>query len=264
MSGMTKEFYGRQEIPREEIERMKAIEYPAYVSETLLSSIDLNEKKVLDAGAGPNPKLAEFIDRKEGMYIPLDLRTDVLAEMKDKLEAEKVPFHGVKADMRQLPFADGSFNVVHERFVLMNITKESRKQALEELMRVGKEKLVLLEYNWRTLRSTKNPEMAERFRELAFKLFQKFSTDPYMGEQLGDLVKEIDPDSKYSIQHFERKEDVANTPEVILNLKVFYNAAKNVLKDETFAADLQDLIDELEKSPIALIPPEIVAAIVEK
>ena len=128
-----KEFYGQQGIPREEIERMKAISYPTYVSETILNSFDLKGKKILDsAGAGPTPNLAEFVKQKGGTYEPLDFR---------RVDAPK----GI--DARELPFKDGSFDVVHERFVLMNIEKEDRPQALKEFMRVGKEKLVLLEYN---------------------------------------------------------------------------------------------------------------------
>lgn len=259
-----KEFYGQATIPKEEIERMEKIEYPTYVSETLLNSLDLKDKKVLDSGAGPNPRLAEFVARKGGMYVPLDLRADVLKEVKTKLETEYVPFYGAIGDVHQLPFKDRSFDVVHQRFVLMNIIKESRKKALEELLRVSKEKLVLLEYNWKTLSSTKNPEAAKRFQQLAFKIFKTFSTDPYMGEQFEDLLKEIDPNLKFSIQHFKRKEDVANTPEFILNLKAFYNIAKNMLKDEEYAEEIKTFIEELEKSPVEFAPPEVVAMVIEK
>lgn len=258
------EFYKDAEVPQEEIDRMKTIEYPTYVSETVLGAIDLTDKKVLDSGAGPNPSLAEFVDRKKGIYVPFDIRGDVLKEMQTKLEAEMVPFYGVRGDVRSLPFGDEAFDVVHQRFVLMNISEGSRKQATEELLRVCKDSLVLLEYNWRTLRSEKHPEFIERFKQIAFKLFTAFSTDPYMGEKLEDFVSTTAPSRECSIERFQRPEDVGNTTELILNLKAFYNAAKNVLKDEAYANDILEMIAELEESPIEFAPPEIVVAVIKK
>ena len=259
----SKEFYRQKEIPQEEIERLKQIEYPNFVSETLLNGFNLEGKKVLDAGAGPNAKLAEFVSRKKGMYVPLDLRADVLTEMKGKLEGMQVPFYGIRGDVNALPFADQSFDFVHQRFVLMNIAPETRKQALKEILRVGKENLLLLEYNWKTLKSAENPETIERFRNLAFQVFAKFSTDPYMGEKFKELFNEVDPRLDYSLQSFKREEDVANTPELILNLRGFYQGAKNFLKDENLAEEIRKLIEELEKSPIRFAPPEIVAVTIK-
>ena len=83
----SKEFYSQKEIPQEEIERLKQIEYPNFVSESLLNEFNLEGKKILDAGAGLNAKLAEFVSRKKGMYVPFDFRVDVLTEMKGKLES---------------------------------------------------------------------------------------------------------------------------------------------------------------------------------
>lgn len=257
-----REFYKQVEIPKEEIERLKRIEYPNFVSETLLNDFDLENKKVLDEGAGSNAKLAEFVFRKKGMYVPLDIRADMLKEMKGALRDIEIPFYGVKADVKALPFADKSFDVVHQRFVLMNIAPETRKQALIETLRVAKENVLLIEYNWETMKSTENPEIIERFRELAFKVFAKFSTDPYMGEKFEDLFKEVSSDLNYSLQSFKREEDVANVPELILMLRQFYGEAKK-LKDEVLAKGFNDLIEKLEKSPIKFAPPEIVVATIK-
>ena len=258
-----KEFYKQKEIPQEEIERLKQMEYPNFVSETLLNKFDLEGKKILDIGAGPNARLAEFISRKKGMYVPLDIRADVLTEMKGKLESVGMPFYGVRGDVKALPFADRSFDLIHQRFVLMNIDPEARKLALEEALRVGKENLLFLEYNWRTLKSSERPKTIERFRDLAFQIFTRFSTDPYMGEKFKELFDEVNPRLEYSLQSFKREEDVANTPELILNLRGFYQVAKNFLKDENLAEESKKLIEELEKSPIKFTPPEIVVAIIK-
>lgn len=258
------EFYKQQEIPREEIERLKQIEYPNFVSETLFDKVDLKEKKILDVGSGPNIKLAEFVAKKQGMYVPLDIRADALKEMKDGLANTETPFYGVRGDVKSLPFADGTFDIVHQRFVLMNISPETRAKALGEILRVSKKDVLLLEYNWRTLKSTESPEIIDRFRDLAFQMFAKFSTDPYMGEKFEQLFDEIDPHLNYSLQRFEREESADNMPELMLHLQGFYRGAKDFLKDEKLAEDFKKLIEELKKSPIKFAPPEIVVAIIKK
>ncbi len=256
------EFYTQNTISQEEIGRLEKIEYPNFVSETILNRLNLTDKKVLDSGAGPNAKLAEFVARKGGRYVPVDIRADVLQQMQSNLRGSGTPFYGVQSDVRNLPFTDGSFDVVHQRFVFMNIAPASRRRALEELLRVGKENLILLEYNWRKLRSTDNPKTIDKLRELAFSLFSKFSIDPYMGEQFDGLLRDVDPDLHYSLQGFEPPEDAGNTPELMLHLRGMYRGAKDGLRDEALAEEFRKLIEELEASPIAFVPPEVVAAFV--
>ncbi len=257
-------FYSRKEIPQAEIERLKNIEYPNFVSETLLNNLDLEGKKLLDSGAGSNAGLAEFVAKKKGMYVPIDLRTDMLKVMQSKLEKTDAPFYGIQSDVKAMPFADKAFDFVHQRFVLMNIPPADRKHALEELLRVSKEEIILIEYNWRTLKSTENPKMIEEFRNIAFKIFSKFSTDPYMGEKLNDLLEEISPSLDYSLQSFKREEDVANTPELILNLRGFSQIAKNVLADQDLLEKCEKLIEKLGKTPLKFSPPEVVTALIKK
>ena len=259
-----REFYTQKEIPEEEIERLKQVEYPNLVSETLLSDFDLRGKSVLDVGAGSNVKFAEFVFGKDAKYVPLDIRADILGAMKEGLEETGVPFYGVRADVKSLPFTDGEFDIVHQRFVLMNIAPNSRKQAMQEVLRVGKSNVLLLEYNWRTLTSSENPKIIERFRNSAFKIFNRFSVEPFMGEKFEELFTEVDLNLNFSLRHFKREESVANIPELILNLRGFYQTARDILKDDDLAKEFKKLIEELEKSPVKFVPPEIVAAIIKK
>ena len=259
-----KEFYVQKELPQEEIERLKQIEYPHLASEVLLNQFNLEGQKILDVGAGPNTKLAEFVAGKKGVYMPLDIRIDMLKEMRVKLFITDIPFFGITGDVKALPFANETFDFVHQRFVLMNIAPETRKKALEEALRVGKENILLLEYNWKTFRSTKNPETIERFKDLAFQMFARFSIDLYMGEKYRELLDSVDPHLNYSLRSFKREEGVADTVELILILRIFYQGAKNVLKDENLAEESRKLREELEKSPIKFVPPEIVTAIIKK
>lgn len=257
-----REFYKEESIPKEEINRLRHIEYPNFVSVALLDGLVLKGKSVLDSGAGPNTRLAEFISKRGGTYVPMDIRGDVLADMKEKLDKENVPFYGVRGDVKALPFADKTFDIVHQRFVLMNIVPEARTQAVEEILRVARERALLLEYNWETMKSSEQPEMLERFRDVAFRLFGRFSTDPYMGSKFDELFTAINPDLQYSLQHFQREEDAAYTPELILNLRGFQQAAQNILKDDRLSEDCERLIGDLETKPLRFAPPEIVVATV--
>lgn len=247
----------------EDMERMRRIEYPNLVSEQLFDQFELSNKKVLDSGSGPNPGLAEYVARRDGTYIPLDLRTDALASMKEKLDTEQLPFLGVRGDVRALPFTDHTFDLVHQRFVFMNIAPETRQKALEELLRVGKNDFVFLEYDWRTLASAENPELIETFRRLAFEGFKKFNTDPFMGQKLEELVRQGGLDLQCDIREFRRPEETANTPELILNVRGMAAGAKQVLHDDALAGELEDLAKKLEEKPFAFEPPAIIAAIVK-
>ncbi|MEK7459964.1 MAG: methyltransferase domain-containing protein [Patescibacteria group bacterium] len=260
----SKEFYTRKEIPQEEMDRLKETAYPSWLSGTVLNKFDLDGKKVLDSGAGPNSMLAVFVFEKGGTYVHLDCREDVLATMKSQLDSIGRPYHGVQADLtKKLDFPDKFFDIVHQRFVLMHIAPEKRKQVLEESLRVAKESVVLIEYDWRMFQSTKNPETIERIKHLAFPFFERFSADPYMGEKFEELFSEIDTGIEYSIQRFRREENVSNTPDLIGLLKSFSSAAKHVLKDEDLAHKFGNLIEELEKSPISYSPPDYVVATIK-
>jgi hypothetical protein len=133
---------------------------------------------------------------------------------------------------------------------------------MEEILRVAKEKALFLEYNWKTMKSSEQPETLERFRNIAFRLFGKFSTDPYMGGEFDELFAAVDPNLRYSLQHFEREEDVAHTQEMLLNLRGFQQAAQNILKDDELSEDCKRLIEDLERNPLRFAPPEIVVATV--
>lgn len=258
------EFYRQKTTPEQDLERLKRITYPNVVSEAVLAPFPLEEKKVLDVGSGPNTGLAEYVARRGGMYVPLELRADALSQMQSTLQAEGVSFYGVQGDVLELPFKDEAFDVVHQRFLFMNLTPETRVRALRELLRVAKNNLVFIEYNWRTFMSTKDQATVEHCKKLVFAAFARFSIDPYMGEKFPQLLDTSEPALTYQVQKFSREEAVENTPELILNLRSLGDAVENVLHDDELAEKLKRLADELERQPIAFEPPEIVVATVTK
>ena len=133
---MTKgEFYSGEGVPNEEIERLKNFAYPNQVSAQILGNMDISGKIVADIGSGPNPELGEFILSKKGRYVPVDLRPEMLEELKESLESGE-DFYGVIADVKQLPFANSSVDIAHQRFVLMHLSEEGRLKAINELSRI--------------------------------------------------------------------------------------------------------------------------------
>ena len=146
----------------------------------------------------------------------------------------------------------------------MNITHDYHEDVLKELLRVTKNTIILIEYNWKAMKSSENPELVERFRKLAFEVFSKFSTDPYMGEKFKDLFNKVDPKLNFDIQSFKRREAIENIPELLLNLRDLRSVAKNIIKDEILTQGFEEIIKQLEEKPIKFAPPEIVAAIIKK
>lgn len=259
-----KELYKNINIPNKEVERLKQIEYPNFVSEKILGDFDLEGKKILDSGSGPNKKLAEFIKQKNGDYFPLDIRVQLLKEMKNSLSTNEIPFYGTVADVKNLPYKNDAFDLVHQRFVLMNTNPNDHEKNINEIMRVTKNSAILLEYDWHELNSSENPEIIENYKNLAMEIFSHFKTDPYLGEKLEKLLLQINPNFNLTINKYKREESIDNISELILSLESFSGIAKNIIKDEVLTNRLINLKDSLEKKPIKFSPPSIVTAIINK
>jgi ubiquinone/menaquinone biosynthesis C-methylase UbiE len=225
------EFYRGEDVSAEELERLRTIEYPSYVSEVLLNDIELREKRLLDVGAGTNASLGKYVTERHGSYVPLDVRDDMLRQLHEDLGGAS--FLGVRGSVEQLPFAHASVDVVHQRFVLMNLRPEARGAAVQEILRVAKEKALFLEYDWGTLASDTSPDVVGRFRELALRFFERTYTDACFGGKLEDVLRANGAADELAIRHFRREESEENVPELIQNCCSFAAGAKNMLKDET-------------------------------
>jgi len=135
------------EAMKSEIERMREFEWPLDVSAKMLSE-HLEGKTVGDIGAGPNPNLGKLVESRGGKYVALDMNF-AMAKMQKESAPER---NAVNADITHLPFQDGQFDILHTRFVMMNLPASQRADAIRELARCGKENVVL-DYDWTKFQS---------------------------------------------------------------------------------------------------------------
>jgi ubiquinone/menaquinone biosynthesis C-methylase UbiE len=106
------------------------------VGESLCEAVDLlSTERVLDVAAGDgNASLAaarRFADVVSTDYVP-----ELLEQGRRRADAERVPLAFRVADAEELPFADGSFDVVLSTFGVMFAPRQER--AASEMLRVAK------------------------------------------------------------------------------------------------------------------------------
>lgn len=258
-----KGFYKKEGVPKEEIERLKNIDFPSHASLELLKEVDLQGRKLLDIGAGSNSKLGEYVESEGGKYVAMDLRMEMLKNIEYQFEQKNLNFYGIQANAKDLPFLDESVDFIHQRFVLMHLSPEDQKRTIEEILRITKNKSFLVEYDWSTLSSQENEEALDKFKDLSFEMMSKFKIDPLMGGKLEGLLKEVDQNLDVDIKRFSR-EEADYTNELIDLCAISSKMAMNVLKDEALAEKFDTLKEELDKNHIKFTPPDIVGAIIKK
>lgn len=256
-------FYNQVGVPKEEIERLKNIEFPNLVSETILNNFNLEGKRILDIGSGSNGELGRYMVGRGGIYVAVDIRKEMLVQIKNAFDMNSIPFFGVQADVVELPFIDNQFNFSHLRFVLMHLSPENQRRAIKETVRVTKEKAFLIDYNWRSLASSTHPNELSKFRNLSFKLIHQSGVDPFLGEKLEALIKETVPNLTFRIQSFQRKED-DYTNELVTLCQVSSKIANIRLGDSALSEQFQALGEEFKNNPIKFSPPEVVVTVIDK
>lgn len=102
----------------------------AYLRERLGADDD-----VLELGCGTGRFVVTFAAEVRSMT-GFDLSPAMLEQAGRKAEAAGLDVHLVEGDMRSLPFADDSFDVVYSMLALMHLPVESRQQVFLEAARV--------------------------------------------------------------------------------------------------------------------------------
>jgi len=110
----------------------------------MMSSIDFQNKSVLEIGSGPGGNL-EFISKKEpSRLVGVDISQSMVDLSKNHLLNLPIDIH--KIDGTSLPFSDGEFDICFSATVLQHNTDEKMMESvLKEMCRVSSGKVILFE-----------------------------------------------------------------------------------------------------------------------
>ena len=96
--------------------------------------------KILDCGAGgPAPPLALFSELGYQAF-GIDISDEQLALARQYCDQKGIEVDFRKADMRQIPFDDNSFDCVYEHYSMCHLGKKETAAAISEMYRVTREK----------------------------------------------------------------------------------------------------------------------------
>lgn len=110
----------------------------------LLHSVDFSAKRVLEVGPGPGGNLSEVLKHNPASLHGADISRNMIELASKHLKDPRVTL--TKIDGRNLPFKDGSFDIVFTATVLQHNTDEAMlKQILSEICRVSGEQVILFE-----------------------------------------------------------------------------------------------------------------------
>jgi len=102
---------------------------------------DLGDRiKILDCGAGgPVPPLALFSEHGFDAY-GIDISDQQLNRARQYCAMKGTQIDFRKGDIRQIPFADESFDCVYEHYSMCHLSKKETAQAIREMHRVTRRK----------------------------------------------------------------------------------------------------------------------------
>lgn len=201
-------------VPPSVTRLMDVLTFPHHVSREVLW--DLEFTSLIDAGAGKDSRLAEYVVNERGArYTGIDIgreevdgRSIPFTELLgDRLRAMGVAAELIEADVRALPPGVRPADVVHARFVLMHLSPDDRRRALEQMLRVARAHVVLLEYSWRTIGSDTHAALIGGFVDRTFDLMAEVHADPYSGEKLEALARDVAGDRRRRARTFHLPED---------------------------------------------------------
>jgi hypothetical protein len=249
------------DAPVGEVERnrLASFSYPNQVSRGLLDSIGFSS--CIDAGAGTGTSMAEYVIGRGASYTAFDFKPEMVAQMNDGLRAKNLPACAIEANILNIPATVGRADVVHERFVLMHLSSADRSRAVGNLLDVANRNVLLMEYNWRTMRSSRHSAMLKRFEESAHEFMELVGIDPYAGETMQKLVRSTLLRGRYEFVRDQRPEG-DYTSEFIALCEV-QNAVARRLGRLALAEKAENLKVMLSDSPIVFVPPEVVVAVIQ-
>lgn len=112
------------------------------ILDKFLSFLGEEEKEILDAGCGTG-KAGIYFSQKGYRVVSFDLAEGMLKQTVIGSEEKGVVVKPIRGNMRNISFADSSFDAIWSAASLVHISKEMREEAISEFYRVLKPKGVL-------------------------------------------------------------------------------------------------------------------------
>ena len=143
----TREFYDRLGWQRQEGTLVDTLMF-GWTDGPIRRALDdqRNERLVQAAGGGASVKLADlgcggspavFLAKRCSSYTAVDFSSTGLLEAAEALKAANVPFQTIEADITDLPFEDGAFDIVYSANALYHIDSvDGQATAFQEAMRI--------------------------------------------------------------------------------------------------------------------------------
>lgn len=233
----------------EEMEMFEKMVYPSFVSGSALEYVD---GVVLDVGAGPSTRLGKWVEESGGTYCGLDIHHQSL----QKLSARGLRAYG--GDICAMPFAERSADTSHERFVLMHLEEDRRKQAIAEMIRIARCRALFIEYDWNAF---KGGPLVNGLRDFMLGVFPKH-TDPYLGGRLWILVNDVFGYPGLVRRRAFSRPQGADYDELLLLARAFHGTMRRL--GLPFAKEAAEFARKVKaegekKVPEPFTPPDVVA-----
>jgi len=144
------------------------------------------DSKILDVGCGPGTITCDFAAiASSGNVIGLDFSADVISKAQEAASSGKLSNLTFQTgDAQELPFGDGSFDIVHAHMTLLHLPKP--QQALKEMRRVCKPGgiVAIRECDWDTQLIYPDSEPLRKWRHVQREVPRSQGADPNAGRLL--------------------------------------------------------------------------------
>jgi len=140
--------------------------------------VDGTDVVVADLGAGDSTSLGSALTVRNPSlrYLPVDIRPDAIACHRAE------GFDGTVAPVTDLPFGEGTVDVVHARFLFGWLDDVGVDRALDEIVRVTRKRarLVVIDYDWST---AEGAALVVAWKDDLLDLLTTFGFDPDYGQK---------------------------------------------------------------------------------